>query len=285
MAKLDINKLREKLAAEGQKKGRSNDPTFLNYYDMKPGEKMVIRLLPASDNDEIYLSYAQHGPNMKVPGVSSVRCLYEARGESCPACAKSYEIFQSGDKDGARKWRAKESFLGQCLVIKSPIEVPDSPDGNPVKKIHLPYKVKELIKNAIINGAIDDPCERNFVLVKGENAGGMATYEHSFFEGKDSDLPPEYEEAFEEGIAYLYDLEKDLPDVVSEAEIEEWIEKTEEKLSGSGSSRSATGRATATVSADDDESDTASDDDEPAATATRTTAASLRERLAARKRA
>lgn len=234
--KLDPAKLREKVKNENEGKSKKNDPRFLNYYDLDFDQKMVIRLLPATEDNEMYIRYDLHGPNFKDRRVSAIRCTYEASGETCPACTKSFGYYNDGDKDNAAKWRSKTSYIGQCLVIDSDIEVPDNEDGNPVKMVYLPHNVVKEIKKAIQNEMIDNPLEHDFVLRKTKNDGGRASYEESSFKGKVDPLPDEVLEMFESGDASLYELDKEIPEIVDADSVNEWIQKTEEALGESTTS-------------------------------------------------
>lgn len=239
--KLDANKLREKVKKENEGKSRKKDSRFLNYYDLDFGQKMVIRLLPANEDNELYVRYDTHGPNFRDRRVSAIRCTYEANGESCPACSKSFGYYNDGDKDNAGKWRSKTSYIGQCLVMESDIEVPDNEDGNIVKMVHLPHNVVKEIKKAIENEMIDNPLEHDFVLRKTKNDGGRAAYDQSSFKGKVDPLSDEILELFEKDEATLYDLDKEIPEVVDAEAIKEWISKTEDALNEDQPSNNSSG--------------------------------------------
>lgn len=231
--KTNVNALKDKFIKEskdGGKSGKGNDKRFLNYFDMKTGDKMTIRLLPdGNDSGEYWYEYSTHGSKLKIRGLESISCAYTSSGEECPACQKFFDLYEDGDKEEAKRWGKKQTFLGQCLVVDSPVEVNESDDGNPVKLVYLPFGIIEIIKEAIIEGHIDDPLDYDFVIKKTENNGGYAEYSKSYFDRDKNPLPDEILEAFESGEYVLHDLSKEAPEPSTTEQVEEWLEKAEEK--------------------------------------------------------
>lgn len=230
MLSMNTEALRNKLQKEREDKENGNkkkksDTRFLNYYDLEFGQEMVVRLLPdGSGSGDLYKEYETHGPNLKNPSIERISCVYKSSGERCPICYHSYQLNQSGDKEEAKRWRGKQTFISQCLVIDSPIEINESDDQNPVKLMYLPWGMKESIVDAILNGTISDPTEVNFVIKKTKNQGGFASYDKSYFKiNDDRDIPDAFAEALEAGVAYLYDLNEEVPPVATVEESQEWL--------------------------------------------------------------
>jgi len=246
--------LREKFVKKDQEqkaKKNSGDKRFLNYFDLEFGEKMTIRLLPdGGDSGEYYLEYSTHGPNLKTRGVKSIACSYMSSGEDCPACGKSFDFYNDGDKTEAQKWRRKETHIGQCLVIDSPIEIDECEDSNPVKLMYLPWGMLEQIKEAIMEGQVDDPMDVDFVIKKTKNQGGYADYSKSYFVKTVEPLDDEILDAFDNGEMSLYDLSEELPAPTTTEEVAAWLEKTEEIVSKAGN------RSSRVSNDEDDEDDT-----------------------------
>ena len=223
----NTDKLREKLIKQEQRKEHGgSDPRFLNYFNLDFGQQMTIRVLPdGGTSDELWLEYSQHGPNLDSQDVENISCAKTSSGERCPACSYSYSFHKEGMKDDAKKWRAKDVNIAQCIVVESPIEISQSPDGNSVKLIYLPYGMKEAMKEAIINQTITDPTACDFVIKKTKNQGGFASYDKSYFKTKESDLPESFLATIEAGTSYLYDLKAQLPEPATAEQVGVWLEK------------------------------------------------------------
>ena len=215
------------------KREKKQDKRFLNYYDLKEGEKIKLLIVPDT-NGNLWTKFRKHGPNLKVPGVGSVRCLHEAAGENCPACEKGFEFLnlhrESGlkeHKDEAKRWFARDYLLMSCIVLESPIEIAESPDKNQVKLLFVPYAVENIIKEAITEGVLeeDEICSTPFFLKKTLNGGGYADYTNSYFARKQID--DDELEFFSDLVVeqYDYDTIDVIPEAPSHEEVEEWLAK------------------------------------------------------------
>ena len=229
MKAIDSNVLREKFLKQADDKankgkGAKKDLRFLNYYDLKYGETITIRLLPDAESEELWLDYSTHGSNLKNRAIKPISCVWDMQGESCPACGHSYSFHEQGDKKEAARWRSKESSVGQCVVVDSPIEIAQAEDGNLVKLIHIPYGIREYIKECVINQTVPDPTAVNLVIKKTENAGKQATYNKTYFNINDDAFPEEVLSSFEVDESYLYDLSKELPPSSTAAEVQTWLD-------------------------------------------------------------
>lgn len=228
----DPKKLRERMAKqEEQKSGggkKKKDPRFLNYYELPENGTIHVRFLPATPDGDPWVSWKQHGSKLK--GTQAIRCSYESTGDSCPVCQHSWELYEAGDKENNKLWIGDEKFLAQVIVESSDIEIPVAEDGNPIKIMYLPVKIKETIFDAIMNGIVEDPLDRVFVIKKTKNAGGFASYEKSFFKGKDTPVPEEVLDVIEEGQYEPYDLTQEVPKATTEDDMLEWFEEAKEKL-------------------------------------------------------
>lgn len=238
MSKLNLS-IKSNLKKQIEKEKTSGkDTRFLNYYDMKEGEKMTILFLPDA-NGELWAKFSKHGPNLKLPGVGSVNCAYKSSGEDCPACQKGFaflnESREQNDpklKEEAKRWFSRDYTIVQCLVLDSPIEVSESPDGNQVKLMYIPFAVENIIKEAVTEGIVpeDELCTTPFVIKKTTNQGGWASYENSYFSRKQ--ITEEELEVFEEFTIEQYDFnELDvIPDPTTTEEVQEWLEKAEQAV-------------------------------------------------------
>lgn len=248
------------LKNEEEKKSKKGggDKRFLNYFDLEEGEKVTIRLLPdGGDSGEYWAEYHIHGGGLKLRGAKTINCAYTSSGEDCPVCQHSYSYFTDGNKDEAGRWRSNNKFLAQCIVIDSPFEVNEAEDGNPIKLINLPFKVYEILKEAVIEDQVGDIMDTDFIIKKTKNAGGQPAYDKSFFAKNEEPLGDEVCEAFESGELKLYNLFDEIPDATTTADMDEWLDKTIE-LDNKASRRSTSSRS----SKDDDDDNSSSDEDE-----------------------
>lgn len=243
--------LREKLIKRNDEKSRKgNDPRFLNYFDMNEGQEMHVLLLPdGGDSGELFMEYENHGGGIR--GVRTINCSYVSNGEDCVVCDRSWNLHSSGDKEGANQFRRREHAIAQCVVLKSPVEVPMAEDGNIVKLINLPFKVKETIVNSVVDEIIEDPTAHVLVIKKTKNAGGRASYDRSHFKPQpvgEDDIPTEVVTAIENGNLNPFNLADEIPDATTSADMVEWLNDTDEKLAareaGSGTTRTRTSGGT-----------------------------------------
>ncbi len=266
---LTKNKLKSNIKQEmeeGEKGGnkKPDDSRLLPYFDLGERETMKILFLP-DPNGELYVSYRKHGANIGHPGVKPINCCWTSSGQSCPICALSYENYKEGNEEEAKFWRSKETFLAQCVVIESDIEIPDNEDGNLVKLMYLPYKIKEKISEAMLGGEIEDPTETVFVLKKNKNSGGWNTYENSYWLHKDLEdiVPAEFFEAADEGMIEPYDLTKELPEPTTTEQVQEWLEDAQSKIESAKAAKNGASSVRKKVT-DSKKNQQEDDDDEPA---------------------
>ena len=217
----NIDKFREKLQNQEQNRGKKKaDKRVLNYFNMDFGQSMRVRLLPDGDNSgDLFKEYATHGNSLK--GVKSINCCYSSSGESCPVCLHSFEHKDTDDEE-RKRWATKRYTIGQVLVIDSPVEIQESDDSNPIKLFHIPYGIKETIMEAIMNG--ENPFEMDLIIKKSKK-GTNANYDKSHFDSNTSDLPEEFFQLLENGVAYLYDVSKEIPDPTNSDQLQEWFDK------------------------------------------------------------
>lgn len=233
--KTNLKKQIEKEASGGR------DGRFLNYFDLKKGEKMKVLFLPDA-NGEFWQKFSKHGPNLKLPGLEPVACPYKAARQECAACQKGFDLLNQAKelgektpegkelKDEAKRWFAKDYTLVQVLVLDTPVEIAEADDGNQVKLMYLPFAIEKIIKNAVVEGIVeeDEISSVPFYIKKTENQGGQAAYTDSYFSPRetvgDDDL------AFFEGLKveqYDYSKLDVVPEDASSEEVVAWMEKAE----------------------------------------------------------
>lgn len=222
--------LKDRLEKEGSNK---KDTRFLNYFDMKFEEKMKILILP-DVNGELWAKFKMHGPNLNNKKVGAVNCSYMSSGEECPACQHGFDYLnmekETGDeayKDEAKRWFAKDYTIMSVLVLESSMEIQESPDGNQVKLMYVPFKVEQMIKNAVVEGQIEEDMlsYTPLWLKKTKNKGGRAAYDNSYFDRKevtDDDLQYFAEQKVDQFDYTNLDV---IPKPTSTAEVQTWLDK------------------------------------------------------------
>ena len=252
----------ERKASGGGKK----DLRFVNHWDLEVGEKMTIRLLPdGGDSGEWWLEYGTHGSKLENRSVKAIDCCYHSSGEDCPICFHSMDLYKDKDKDEAARWQRKESYIGQCLVMKSDVEVQETEDGNPVKLFRLTYGIIEVIQEAIAEDRIGNILEHDLIIKKSKGKNGYDNYNKSYFETEATPRDDEVLEAFENGELTLFDLSEELPPKASTEEAEEWLEDALDKERKAKKRGGKSNRDDSDDSDDDksdDKDDEKSDDDE-----------------------
>lgn len=258
------------------KKGKG-DKRYLNYFDLDFDEKMTIRLLPdGGDSGEYWMEYNIHGGGLNLRGLDNIMCSYTSSGEDCPVCTHSYSIFSGGDKTEAGRWRSNNKFLAQCIVIDSPFEVNDTEESNPVKLVNLPYKVYEILREAIIEDQVGEIMDCDFVIKRTKNSGGQAAYDKSFFVKKEEPLDDDIIDAFDSGELVLFDLAKEIPKATTTEDMDEWLDKAIE-MDNKAARRSTKQKGSSAGSDESEEAgnDEGEDDDAPK----KTSASALLDRL------
>lgn len=223
--------LRKKEAEEQAKKGdrAAREKDFIPFYNLKENDinanSMRIRLLPTYEGSRnVWESYHIHSP-IRGSNMKSINCSYKSTGESCPICQFGYNQYKAGDRQTSSKFRNKQRWLAQAVVVQSPVEIPMSDDGNPIKKIYLPSKVVEIIKEALLNGQVTDITACDFVIKKTLNQGGQPAYDKSFFDFQtlNTPMPDHVMEQLNTPAAKLHDLREDVPQPTTAAECGEWL--------------------------------------------------------------
>lgn len=113
-----MNSEKERLEKKAETRGGNFEK--IEWFKPKVGDN-PIRLVPNINDEENsimivkvhYLPFVtKDGKEVNVP----VRCLEDySEGHACPACKMSKSLYEEGDKEEAKKFRAKEQFLYTIL--------------------------------------------------------------------------------------------------------------------------------------------------------------------------
>jgi hypothetical protein len=167
------------------------------FWKMPDDSTAVVRFLPDLDDENslgFLVENLQHeliinGQKKTVPCLS----MY---GEDCPICALSRKYYDEKNEEMGKKYYRKKSYIGQVIVIESPIEHDQS---QLVKLIEFGPAVFKQIQAAFQSGDLEVPPYElkggyNFRIKKTKN-GQYASYTTSSFAPKQSDLEDEILEA------------------------------------------------------------------------------------------
>jgi hypothetical protein len=195
-------------SAFGQKAGGGGDQTwklFYPFWKMPDDSVAVVRFLPDLDEDNslgflvenLTHELVINGERKKVP------CL-TMHGEDCPICQLSRKYYDEENEAMGKKYYKKKGYIGQVIVIDSPIE---HDQNQLVKLIEFGPKIFKQIQAAFQSGDLEEaPFELkggyNF-RIKKTKSGQYADYGTSSFAPKQSDLDDEIIEALN-----LFDLKE-----------------------------------------------------------------------------
>lgn len=166
---------------------------FYPFWKMPDDSVAVVRFLPDLDEENnlgFLVENLQHelvvnGQKKKVP------CL-SMHGEHCPICELSRKYYDEKNDEMGKKYYRKKSYIGQVIVVESPIE---HDQEQLVKLIEFGPAVFKQIQAAFQSGDLEEaPYELkggyNF-RIKKTKSGQYASYTTSSFAPKQSDLEDE----------------------------------------------------------------------------------------------
>lgn len=163
---------------------------FYPFWKIPEDSQAVVRFLPDLDEDnnlQFLVEKLEHelvvnGQKKRVP------CL-TMFGEECPICALSRQYYDEKNDEMGKKYYRKKSYVGQVIVVESPIE---HDQAQLVKLIEFGPAVFKQIQAAFQSGDLEEvPYEfkggYNF-RIKKTKSGQYASYSTSSFAPKQSSL-------------------------------------------------------------------------------------------------
>ena len=196
--KRNLDALKNAFSAKAS--GGGGDQTwklFYPFWKMPDDSVAVIRFLPDLDEENslgflvenMVHELVINGERKKVP------CL-AMHGEHCPICELSRKHYDEKNEELGKKYYRKKSYIGQIVVIESPI---DHDQNALVKLIEFGPKIFKQIQSAFQSGDLENP---PFDLAGGYNfrikktkSGQYADYGTSSFAPKQTDLGADVIEA------------------------------------------------------------------------------------------
>lgn len=191
MSKKTLDQLKNAFAAKTtESSGDQNWKKFFPFWKMPDDTTCVIRFLPDLDDENPMGFLVENLTHTLIVNgeKKTVPCL-SMHGESCPICELSRKYYDEKNEELGKKYYRKKSYIGQILVIESPIE---HDQNQIVKLIDFGPKIFKLIQAAFQSGDLEEtPYELkggyNF-RIKKTKAGQYSDYGTSSFSPKQSDV-------------------------------------------------------------------------------------------------
>lgn len=201
MAK-SLKELKGIFEQENQQSGerQSLPNNYYPFWDMKPGQKAVIRFLPDVNQDnaraflveKVFHNLTINGQRKMVP------CLSQY-GDDCPICKLSQEYYKAKDEVNGKKYWKKKQYMAQVIVVEDPLPA-DANTGEThvgkVRLVSLGFQIYNIIKEAFTSDELESVPYAfeggyDFVIKKTEQ-GQYASYAvGTKFLGKPRDLSEE----------------------------------------------------------------------------------------------
>ena len=169
---------------ETQQTNNNYTNNFYRFWNMKVGEKAVVRFLPDANQDNprgflienVFHNLELNGQRRNVPCLS----MY---GEDCPICKVSQEYYKVKDDINGKKYWKKKQYIAQVLIVEDPLpaneETGEKHTGQ-VRYITLSYQVYNIIKEAFSSDELDEvpyDYENGYdFIIKKTTQGDYASY-------------------------------------------------------------------------------------------------------------
>jgi len=203
--------------ASGGGGGNQNWKLFFPFWKAAEDTTSIIRFLPdLNEDNEIGFLVENHVHELMINGEKKTVACLGMYGEACPICELSRKYYDEKDDKLGKRYYRKRSYIGQCLVIETPIE--HNKDVL-VKLIEFGPKIFQQIQAAFKSGDLEE-VPYSFVggynfRIKKTKAGQYADYGTSTFAPKQSDVDPALIEKME-----MYDLAEYRAERVERATLE-----------------------------------------------------------------
>lgn len=218
---LYMSKLEQLKAAFAAKTtSSSNDDSWKKFYPfwkMQENQTAVVRFLPDLDEDNpLGFLVENHVHELNINGQRTTVACGKMYGESCPICELSKKYYDEKNEDLGKKYYRKLSYIGQVIVIESPIE---HDAEQIVKLIDFGPKIFKLIQSAFQSGDLEvEPYSLiggyNF-RIKKTKSGQYADYGTSSFAPKQTNVDEDLIDKLD-----LMDLKEQRRKQVPRAELE-----------------------------------------------------------------
>lgn len=172
---------------------------FYPFWKMADDAVAIVRFLPDLDEDNPMGFLVEHKTHeLIVNGEKKIVPCLSMYGESCPCCEVSRKYYDEKDEALGKRYYRKLSYLGQVIVVESPI---DHDTTQLIKLIEIGPKIFKLIQAAFQSGDLEiEPYALkggyNFRIKKAKN-GQYSNYDISSFSPKQTDIEDDVIEQLE----------------------------------------------------------------------------------------
>lgn len=183
--KKTLESLRSQFKTEDKSGERVNMPNnYFPFWNMKEGERAVIRFLPDRREDNPFGFLVQKVMHvLEINGEKkSVPCL-SMYGEDCPICKVSQEYYKvKNDVEGKKYWKKKQ-YIAQALVVEDPLPADENKETHEGKLrfIALGYQLYQIIQDAFKSDDTLESVPYNYedgydFIIKKSKQGQYASY-------------------------------------------------------------------------------------------------------------
>lgn len=187
------NKL-EALKAAFEKKDNSATQhwnLFYKFWSIPTDSTAIVRFLPDLDEDNslgFLVENLTH--DLTINGKRQTLACGKMYGHDCPICNLSRKYYDEKDEVNGKKYYRKKSYIGQVIVVESPIE---HDQAQTIKLIEFGPAVFKAIQAGFQSGDLEAPPYElkggyNFRIRK-TKSGEYASYSTSSFATKQTDCP------------------------------------------------------------------------------------------------
>ena len=215
-----LEQLKANFAAKATGTNSSDDDSwkkFYSFWKMAENATAIVRFLPDLDEDNpLGFLVENHVHELNINGKRTTVPCGKMYGDSCPICELSAKYYGEDNKEMGKRYYRKLSYIGQVIVVESPIE---HDAEQLVKLIDFGPKIFKLIQSAFQSGDLEMEPQAlkggyNF-RIKKTKSGDYADYGTSSFAPKQSDIDDEIIARLN-----LYDLKDQRRKQIPRAELE-----------------------------------------------------------------
>lgn len=212
-----LEALKQQFAAKTTSNSDDSWKKYYPFWKMQEGQTAVVRFLSDADETNPYgFLIENHTHELYINGEKRIVPCAKMFGHSCPICEQSKKFYDEKNEDLGKKYYRKISYIGQVIVIESPIE---HDAEQLVKLIEIGPKIYKLIQAAFQSGDLENDPDAlkggyNF-RIKKSKSGQYFNYDTSSFAPKQSDVDDDVIEKLD-----LYVLKDQLRKELSRAELE-----------------------------------------------------------------
>jgi hypothetical protein len=183
MNKQTLAALRSAFSKDSEQKNPSSN-NYYPFWNMKDGEKCVIRFLPDKNDENPYGFLVEKSVHtLEINGEQkTVPCL-TMYGEDCPICKLSQKYYKAKDEINGKKYWRKKQHIAQALIVEDPLPPNDAGETHEgkVRFITLGFQLYEIIQHAFKSDDVLDSIPYDFeegydFIIKKSKQGNYSTY-------------------------------------------------------------------------------------------------------------